>query len=146
MKLFIIHTLLLLSNLSLIKADIIINEIHYNSEPNNDLNEFIELYNTTNDPIDISGWFFSDGITYQFSEGTTIKGNEFLVISENPTSLQNTLGSSSIGPYSGNLSSGERVELRKSNGTIADSVEYKSSFPWPVGANGTGASMELINP
>ena len=146
MKLFIILTLLLLSNLSLIKADIIINEIHYNSEPNNDLNEFIELYNTTNDPIDISGWFFSDGITYQFSEGTTIKGNEFLVISENPTSLQNTLGSSSIGPYSGNLSSGERVELRKSNGTIADSVEYKSSFPWPVGANGTGASMELINP
>ena len=58
MKLFIILTLLLLSNLSLIKADIIINEIHYNSEPNNDLNEFIELYNTTNDPVDISGWFF----------------------------------------------------------------------------------------
>ena len=146
MKHFIPFTLFLLSNLSLIRAEIIINEIHYNSEPNNNLNEFIELYNTGTDTLDLSGWFFSDGINFQFNEGALIEAKSFLVISENPESLQNTLGSFSLGPYTGNLGSGERIELRKSDGTIADSVNYKSKFPWPVGANGTGASMELINP
>ena len=146
MKHFIPFTLFLLTNLSLIRAEIIINEIHYNSEPNNNLNEFIELYNSGTDTLDLSGWFFSDGINFQFDEGALIEANSFIVISEDPESLQNTLGASSLGPYTGNLGSGERIELRKNDGTIADSVDYKSKFPWPVGANGTGASMELINP
>ena len=115
MKHFIPFTLFLLSNLSLIIAEIIINEIHYNSEPNNNLNEFIELYNTGTDTLDLSGWFFSDGINFQFNEGTLIEAKSFLVISENPESLQNTLGSFSLGPYTGNLGSGERIELRKSD-------------------------------
>ena len=147
MKYFILFILLLLAYHRTANAEVVINEIHYNSEPNNALNEFIELHNTGNEPIDISGWFFSDGINYQFNEGTIIAANGFLVVSENPERLESTLGANALGPFSGSLSSnGEKVELRRQNGSIADIVEYRSKFPWPVGANGTGASMELINP
>ena len=147
MKYFILFILLLLSYHKTTNAEVVINEIHYNSEPNNALNEFIELHNTGNEPVDISGWFFSDGISYQFDEGTIINANDFLVVSENPERLEITLGANAVGPFSGSLSSsGEKVELKRRDGSVADTVEYRSKFPWPVGANGTGASMELINP
>ena len=147
MKYFILFILLLLTYHRTTNAEVVINEIHYNSEPNNALNEFIELHNVGNKPVDISGWFFSDGISYQFNEGTVINANGFLVVSENPERLEITLGANAVGPFSGSLSSsGEKVELKRRDGSVADTVEYRSKFPWPVGANGTGASMELINP
>jgi len=31
-------------------------------------------------------------------------------------------------------------------GCVVNEVNYRSEFPWPIAANGTGASMELINP
>ncbi|MDB4721077.1 lamin tail domain-containing protein [Verrucomicrobiales bacterium] len=133
--------------ISLSFSEIVINEVHYNSEPNNALNEFIELHNISGDSINISGWFFSDGIEYQFPQKTEIGANGYLVIAENPEELLKTYGQEALGPYSGNLGSdGERIELRRSDGTVADTLLYKSRFPWPVGANGTGSSMELINP
>ena len=42
-------------------AEIVINEVHYNSEPNNEASEFVELYNSGANKVDLSGWFFSKG-------------------------------------------------------------------------------------
>ncbi|MEZ5304882.1 MAG: lamin tail domain-containing protein [Verrucomicrobiales bacterium] len=41
---------------------------------------------------------------------------------------------------------GERIVLRDAAGAVQDEVDYRSEFPWPVGADGGGASMQLINP
>ena len=140
-------SLYILYGISLTYSEIVINEVHYNSEPNNALNEFIELHNVSDNTINISGWFFSEGIDYQFPQNTEIKAKGYLVVAENPEELVKSYGKEALGPYSGNLASdGERIELRRSNGTVADTVRYQSSFPWPVGANGSGSSMELINP
>ncbi|MBA7481158.1 hypothetical protein ES707_16628 [subsurface metagenome] len=63
---------------------IVINEVmtHTDSWPN----DWIELYNTTSGPIDISGWFLSDSDTnvmkYEFAPGTVIGAYDYLVLFE----------------------------------------------------------------
>ncbi|MCH2061628.1 MAG: lamin tail domain-containing protein [Verrucomicrobiales bacterium] len=128
-------------------AEIIINEIHYNSEPNTAANEFVEIHNSGPETIDLSGWFFSRGINFTFEEGTKIDSGGYLVIAQRTSALQEDFGVTALGPFTANLAGDQdTLELKRSDGSIADRVSYSSSFPWPVGAGGTGASMELINP
>ena len=48
--------------------------------------------------------------------------------------------------YGGNLSnSGETVALRDASATTIDTVTYGEADPWPVSADGTGPSLELID-
>lgn len=125
----------------------VINEIHYNSRPNDARDEFVELLNTGDEPVEVGGWFFNDGIDYVFPAGTSIGAGEFLVVAQDPAALQDRYGVTAIGPYQGNLSGeGERVEIRRADGSVADEVDYQNHFPWPTAAGGAGPSMELINP
>ncbi len=126
---------------------IVINEIHYNGEPNPAINEFVELYNTAAAPVDLSGWAFCDGIDFTFGPGSTIPAGGYVVVAERPSSLLAQFGVTAFGPYQGKLSAqGERIALVDAAGHLVDEVTYKTSFPWPVGADGSGASLELIDP
>ena len=128
-------------------AEIVINEVHYNSEPNTAANEFVEIHNSGSSAVDLSGWFFARGINYTFPGGTEIEAGGYLVIAERTSSILEEFGVTALGPFSASLAGDEdTLELRKDDGTIADRISYKSSFPWPVGAAGTGSSMELMNP
>ena len=128
-------------------GQIVINEIHYNSEPNTAANEFVELHNSGSSAVDISGWFFARGINYRFTEGTGIPAGGYLVIAERTDSILEEFGVTALGPFTAGLAGDEdTLELRRDDGTVADRVSYQSSFPWPVGAGGTGSSMELLNP
>ena len=128
-------------------AEIVINEIHYNSEPNTASTEFVEIHNSGSSTVDLSGWFFSRGISYSFAEGTEIQAGGYLIIAQRADSILEEFGVTALGPFTAGLAGDEdSLELRKNDGTIADRVSYKSSFPWPVGAGGTGSSMELMNP
>lgn len=56
-------------------GDVVINEIMYNPISGQDGDEFLELYNTTANPIDLSGWCFTNGINLCFGPGTSISAN-----------------------------------------------------------------------
>lgn len=128
-------------------GEIVINEIHYNAEPNTAKDEFIELYNAGTETVDLAGWFFNDGVRFTFPAGAEIEAGKFVVVAEDPASLLARYGVTAFGPYDGGLSgSGETIELRKVTGLVADTVSYSNHFPWPVAAGGEGSSMELINP
>ncbi len=45
---------------------VVINEIHYNPDKEVELVEFVELHNPTTVDVNISGWYFSAGISYKF--------------------------------------------------------------------------------
>ena len=75
---------------NLVPADdsIVINEILAHSDQAE--YDWIELYNTTDDPINIGGWYLSDNNDneanrkkYQIAEGTVIKGHKYKVFYEN---------------------------------------------------------------
>ena len=60
--------------------------------------------------------------------------------------FQASYGFAPAAVYGGNLSnSGETVALRDAAGTTIDTVSYGEADPWPVSADGTGPSLELID-
>ena len=133
--------------ISAARADIVINEILHDSEPNTVCSEFIELVNTGPDAVDLSGWAFTSGIDFEFPQDTMIPSGGYLVVAQDPATILSLYGAQAIGPYVGALSKqGETVTLRDSGGVEIDEVSYRDAFPWPVGALGSGRSMELINP
>lgn len=127
--------------------NLVINEIHYNPDQNPIREEFIELYNPSNAPVNLSLWRLRNAVEYVFPSGTTIPAGGYLVVASEPATIQSRYGVTALGPWSGNLSSdGERLTLRDAADNIVDEVNYKAEFPWPIAADGNGASMELINP
>lgn len=126
---------------------VVINEIHYNPPENTIREEFIELFNPSNAPVNLSSWRLRGAVDFVFTNGTTIPANGYLVVAAVPSVIQARYGVAARGPWTGGLSSdGETVTLRDATDAVVDEVAYKSEFPWPIAANGNGSSMELINP
>ena len=71
---FISTALIVLSGLLCCNArstEVVINEIHSDPDVKTELAEYVELHNTSGQAIDLSGWYFSDGIFFTFEEGTS---------------------------------------------------------------------------
>jgi hypothetical protein len=127
----------------------VINEIHYEPADKNSHEEFVELYNPGPAVCDLAGWRFAAGIEFIFPEGTFMAPGDYLVIAEDPEALTRSFGSSIpvLGPFGGQLGNeGERVVLADRGGNVADEVDYRIGFPWPLASAGDGSSIELVNP
>ncbi len=133
---------------------IVINEIMYQhaprflpsgSTPNPE--EWIELYNRSAAPVDLSGWQLRGGIAFDFA-ATTLPPGGFLVIAQDPAALAAKFPAISVlGPFSGTLSNrGDRLRLLDPNGNTADEVAYQTSGRWDQRADGRGSSLELRHP
>lgn len=129
-------------------AQVVINEIHYNPDVKTEPVEFVEIFNSGTNSVDLSGWSIADAIQYTFPAGTIIAPHDYKVVAQNPARLQSKFGySGALGPYSGNLSKyGEKITLRNASGDVIDEVDYKCGFPWPIVGEPPGYSIELINP
>lgn len=126
---------------------IVINEIHYNGPENSILDEFIELHNTTDALVDLTGWKLRGGIDYAFPAGSSIPAGGYLVVAQHPATILSRYGVEAFGPWDGALSSdGEQITLRDAADSEVDEVDYRSEFPWPITPNGEGPSMQLVNP
>ena len=127
---------------------VVFNEIQYHPAADDSTLEFVELYNQNTADVDLSGWRLSGGVDFDFPEGTIIDGQGYLVVAASPASLEAASGiSGTLGPYSGRLeNSGETLRLRNRNDRIMDQVEYNDRFPWPVTADGSGASLAKLKP
>jgi hypothetical protein len=141
----ILAFLFLIATIGNSAEDIVINELNYH--PIDDApTEFIELYNPTAQPINLSGYTFTDGVAYTIPAGTIVQPNRYLLVVRFPThSAWRNLPK--IGPYIGKLSNtGETILLRAPDGRIVDGFTYSDSPPWPRGADGYGATLERISP
>ena len=128
---------------------VVITEIFYKPDVKTLPLEFLELFNSSEYDIDISGWKFTDGIDYTFPEGSHIAGDSYLIVAQDKETLISYYGLASstvYGPYSGKLSnSGEEITLETKYGNIVDYIDYGVGFPWPTMAAGEGASIELAH-
>lgn len=132
-----------------LNVGLVINEIHYDSAPKTEFVEFIELLNTNQTPLDISGCSFTDGIDFTFSGNTILAATEYIIITEDPNELAAKFDlppETQVFQYSGSLSNdGEQIDLKNAPGVLLDTVDYQAEFPWPTSPNGEGDSMQLIN-
>ena len=143
-------------------SGVVINEIHYDPDVKTELIEFIELHNTAAEDIDLSGWYFRRGISYQFSAGSKLLAGGYIIVAQNPSHIQAKWSGARLavsphllfGPFEGKLSNnGENIELCNAYGETIDQVDYQLGFPWPtVGDSvpdnqpGNGNSIQLVNP
>jgi len=129
---------------------IVINEIHYNpaeTQGADELYEFVELVNADDHTVDLSGFAFTEGITFTFPDGAEIAAGEIIVIAKAAGSYTAALPGIQVFQWtSGDLSNGgETLALLDTNSNDIDRVLYDDAAPWPTGSDGNdGTSLSLL--
>ena len=103
--------------------------------------EWIELYNTTNAAINITGWTLkaADGTPSITLNGTISAGGYFLLERDDDTTVSDILADQI---YTGDLSnSGEALTLYDSSNKVIDTANGNGGS-WPAGSSSTYGTME----
>jgi len=128
-------------------GQIVLNEIMYAPTVSNA--QFVELYNnSTNTTFDLSGWQLQ-GLSYVFPNGSTIAPTNYLVLAANGAAFAGAYGATNpvFDTFGGSLSpDGETLTLDTASNVLVTRVKYENQLPWPTNANGSGASLQLIDP
>ena len=144
---------------------VLMNEIMYHPISENNLEEYIELFNAGTNTVDLAGWRFVAGVRFTFPE-VTIAPGAFLVVAANEAAFTNKYPAvkNYVAGWDGVLSnSGQLIELADAQGQQQDSVRYADDGDWAVRVrdtvdfghagwtwradhDGFGKSLELINP
>ena len=138
-------------------SPIVINEINYNSSDSIGSEDWVELYNPTSSSVNISGWYLEDesGMFFGLPANTIIPANGYLVLVEDSLAFKavyasaNTVKRGNFGDGFNAIklgNSGETLQLFNANGIKIDSVLYDDAAPWPIGADGTGQTLQLVAP
>ncbi len=131
---------------------LVINEINYCSSPERDTRDWIEIFNNSKTPVDLSDWYLEDGFSgkqFYIPSGTIMQAGSFLVLNHSRADFKRYFPEAA--PLTGDMeikldSVQDGIGIHTPNGELHDYVVYESVFPWPEGANGTGATLELIHP
>lgn len=128
---------------------LVFNEINFRSGTLKPADDWVEIYNPGSVAVDMSGWLYTDSNNknkYYFDEGFSLQPNSYVVVAQSVSKfkaaypeVQNVVGNADFG-----LSSDcEFIRLYNKSGVLVDSVYYRTEFPWPTNANGTGHTLEL---
>jgi hypothetical protein len=130
---------------------LVINEINYNSSDDFGTGDWVEIFNTMDSDVDISGWVFKDDVdsnAYVVPNNTVLAAQGYIVIADDTTKLKsvNSDARNYIGDFSFNLSgSGEELRLFNAQGGLVDVLTYSDDAPWPTEADGDGSTLELTD-
>jgi hypothetical protein len=126
----------------------VINEIMYRAASGA---EYVELHNrSTNTTWPLAGWHLT-GTAFTFPAGATLARAPSCV-AKHRTFFQSTYGTAApvLGDYVDQLGpDGGTIELRRpvtGGEEVLDRVPFASRAPWPAAANGTGPSLQLLDP
>jgi hypothetical protein len=127
-------------------SNVLINEVlisndFTNADEDSQSNDWVELYNPTNAPIDLSGWYLSDSrgnkTKWQIPAGVSIGNGQFLVIwassknrinPANPLHTSYSFGAGSFTPFE----YPEPVYLSRPDTATVDAFDYQSPNATPV--------------
>ena len=122
--------------------DLVINEILYRRAQTGDP-EFIEIYNRTENNIDMSGWVFSDAsVSAQLPPGTVIRGGDYLVFTDSNSFAVQDERVRYLSNWPGLNNNGDAVIIRNENGIVIDSLFYEPGW----GDHVAGVSLERRDP
>ena len=135
-----------------IDAGVVINEINYNSLDSFDPDDWVEIYNSSNETIDLGSWLLkddNDDHIFTIPLNTLLLPNQYLVFCTD--TIKFTALFPDVNPYYGDLGfglggGGDIVRLFDYNGLLVDIVEYDDIAPWDTLADGTGPTLELNHP
>lgn len=131
---------------------IVINEIMYNADKDKDTKDWVELYNAGNISVNLNGWSMIDEddthTPFVISNDVIIEPNEYIIFTRNKNDFEALINIENqvIGDFDYGFGGNDIVILKDAQGNTHDSVNYDNNQPWPEGADGTGYTIELINP
>lgn len=110
---------------------IVFSEIYYHSANDDETDDFIELHNTHDQPVALTGWCIR-GVGYCFSETLVLEPEQYVVVYGKD--------------FSGRLGNkGERLRLIDAQENTRDEVNYADTSPWPESADGDGDALHRRN-
>ncbi len=126
---------------------IVINEIMF-SPMVGQIGEYLELHNNSDTAVDLSGWEFTEGVSFDFPQGTMIAPRGYVVVAADAQYIEeNYEGITAVGSFENGLSNhGETLRLVDADGNLADQVSYSAGGEWPELADELGSSLELAHP
>ncbi len=133
-------------------SPMVINEINYHSSPDFNAEDWIELYNNGSESVDLTNWVLKDSDdmhAFIFPSSQIMEPGAYLVVSKKRSLFSNA--HPGVSNYTGDLGfglsgGGEIVRLFNHNQELIDWVEYDDFTPWPLEADGKGATLALDHP
>lgn len=127
------------------KLEIVINEFLPDPIPDGS-EEWIELYNRTNDTIDLQGWHIGDSVLQNVmtADFRLLAGNEYLIVCENSVTFASAYPEVApeicieVAGWRVLNNSGDGIILRDNFGFVMDSVVYETTA-------GEGHSLERVS-
>jgi len=135
----------LLGITTLSSDNLLINEVMYDPTQKDNFNEWIELYNPTNNPVDVDGWRIVDNNEEDLIEGDDVNGNGTTIIPphgyaiitdsntlvyDNFTIPENAIKlrveDNDIGNDLGNKN--DKIILKNATGSMIDAIEWGSDY------------------
>ncbi|MCF7848808.1 MAG: lamin tail domain-containing protein [Kiritimatiellales bacterium] len=131
--------------------EVLLTEVHYHpvvpsggSPYDSDDFEFVELYNSGTNTLNLDEYSLDGGIEFDFDADTMLGPDEYLVVAHDLaafTSRYDTNGMHLVGEYSGKLSDGgENIRLEFFGEKLFD-ITYNDGRGWPKAADGAGPSL-----
>ena len=130
---------------------IVINEINYNSSPDFDTEDWVELYVQSGNH-DLTNCFISDSNDdnrFTFPDGTILLENQYLIVTHDSSAFRSFFPNveNVIGNIDFNFgNNGDQIRLFGAGGSPYDSIFYRDCNEWPHSPDGDGPTLELINP
>jgi hypothetical protein len=137
---------------NVVTPPLVINRIDYHPGtstqfPNDNDQEFIEIINNSNMPVNLTGMYFrGTGFIYQFPPNAILPPNGVIQLGNDREVFNQKHGYLPFGQFTRNLSNGSQsLTLADGFGNVIDEVVYSDSNPWPA-ADGNGMYIKLTDP
>ena len=129
----------------------VIAELQYHASDEHDTGDWVELQNPGAAYLDLSGWTLTDddpAHSFTIPQGTMLAPGSPIVIARDLLKFGLHHPSiAALGPFGFGLSnSADSVRLLDASGALVDALSYTDHSPWTFAADGTGRSLELIDP
>jgi hypothetical protein len=124
-------------------GQVVINEIMFNSISGKPSDEWVELYNTTTNLINLNGFKFTKGIDYTFPN-VSIPARGYIVVAAdiNAFKLNYPDVTNVVGNWTGGLANtDELIELESPMGEVVNRVHYATEGNWAQRLRGSGGQL-----
>ncbi|MDG2383427.1 MAG: lamin tail domain-containing protein [Pirellulaceae bacterium] len=111
--------------------------------------EWIELYNRSDQMVDLTGWNLNEAVRFEFEPGTIIRPSDYLVVAKDVNAFRQSHPQLThvTGGYEGSLgNSSDLIVLLDNQQNVADEVPYFDGGYWSSMADGNGSTLELRDP
>lgn len=124
-------------------GDVVINEVAWAGSSDSANDEWIELYNRSNQTVDLAGWVIEDDGVPNYELTGNIAAHGYFLIEKNDNAVSTVNADKLVGISLAN--SGDSLVLKDPSGVVIDSLNG-SGGAWYAGNSTTKATMERVNP